>query len=98
MKERIKVDLELRYLDTDFDHLLEISTFLDPIFKLNYVNSRAKVLEQIETEMSRLIECPVDNVTSLPSASDTSKSDDPSVKVPPPKRQGIEQNSRSLSR
>ena len=52
MKERIKVDLELRYLDTDFDHLLEISTFLDPIFKLNYVNSRAKVLEQIEREVS----------------------------------------------
>ena len=30
MKERIKVDLELRYLDTDFDHLLEISSLPDP--------------------------------------------------------------------
>ena len=25
MKERIKVDLELRYLDSEFDHLLEVS-------------------------------------------------------------------------
>ena len=25
MKERIKVDLELRYLDSEFDHLLELS-------------------------------------------------------------------------
>ena len=30
MKERIKVDLELRYLDTDFDHLLEISSLPNP--------------------------------------------------------------------
>ena len=54
MKERIKVDLELRYLDSEFDHLLELSSFLDPRFKLNYVN-REKVLENIEKEMSQLI-------------------------------------------
>ena len=86
MKERIKVDLELRYLDKDFDHLLEISTFLDPRFKLNYVNNRAKVLEEIEREMSQLIECPVDDATSLPSASDTSESDDPAMKAPSTKK------------
>lgn len=74
------------YLDTDFDHLLEISTFLDPRFKLNYVNNRAKVLEQIEREMSQLIECPVDDATSLPSASDASESDDSSMKAPPTKK------------
>ena len=68
MKERIKVDLEVRYLDSEFDHLLELSSFLDPRFKLNYVNNRAKVLEEIENEMS-MIECLVDDttVTSLPS-------------------------------
>ena len=53
MKERIKVDLEVRYLDSEFDHLLELSSFLDPRFKLNYVNNRAKVLEEIENEMSK---------------------------------------------
>ena len=65
MKERI---LELRYLDSEFDHLLELSSFLDPRFKLNYVNNRAKVLEEIEKEMSQMIECSDDNdsATSLP--------------------------------
>ena len=78
MKERIKVDLELRYLDSEFDHLLELSSFLDPRFKLNYVNNRAKVLEEIEKEMSQMIERSDDNdsATSLPSTSDTSESND----------------------
>ena len=73
MKERIKVDLELRYLDSELDHLLELSSFLDPRFKLNYVNNRAKVLEEIEKEMSEMIERSDDNdsATSLPSTSDT---------------------------
>ena len=58
MKERIKVDLESKYLDSEFDHLLKVSSFLDPRFRLNYVNNRAKVLEDIEKEMSELIVCP----------------------------------------
>ena len=64
MKERIKVDLELRYLDSEFDHLLEVSSFLDPRFKLIYVNNRAKVLEDIEKEKSELIVCPLDDARS----------------------------------
>ena len=51
-KERVKVDLELRYLNSEFDYLLELSSFLDPGFKLNYVNNRAKVLEKIENKKS----------------------------------------------
>ena len=87
MKERIKVDLELRYLDSEFDHLLELSSFLDPRFKLNYVNNRAKVLEEIENEMSQLIECPVDDdTTSLPSTSNTSESSDTVMTAPPTKK------------
>ena len=91
MKERIKVDLEVRYLDSAFDHLLELSSFLDPGFKLNYVNNRAKVLEEIENEMSRMIECLVDDTTttSLPSASNTSQcgdSGDTVIMVPPAKK------------
>ena len=42
MKERIQVDIQLRYLDSEFDHLLEVSSFLDPRFKLNNVSNRAK--------------------------------------------------------
>ena len=74
MKERIKVDL--RYLDSGFDHLLELSSFLDPRFKLNYVNYRAKDLKETENEMSELIECPVDDATttSSPLSSSTSES------------------------
>ena len=93
MKERIKVDLEVRCLDSEFDHLLELSLFLDLRFKLNYVNNRAKVLEEIENEMSQMIECLVDDTTttSLPSASNTSQcgesgDTDIVIKVPPTKK------------
>ena len=72
-KEMKEVDLEVRYLDSEFDHLLELSSFLDPRFKLNYVNNRAKVLEEIENEMNQMIECLADDshdtITSLSSAS-----------------------------
>ena len=50
--------------------------------------------------MSQLIECPVGNATSLHSASDTSESDDPSMKTPPPSTKNTEtkQSSKSLFR
>ena len=39
IKERIKVDLELRYLgDDDIGQLLELASFLDPWFKLAHVS------------------------------------------------------------
>ena len=60
MKERIKVDLQLRYLDSEFDHLLEVSSFLDP----KLCEQQGKVLEDIEKEMSELIVCPVDDARS----------------------------------
>ena len=37
IRERIRVDIELRYIDADFEHLLELASFLDPRFKLVYV-------------------------------------------------------------
>ena len=74
MKERIKVDLELRYSDSEFNHLLKISLFLYPRFKITYVNNRAKAFEDIEKEMSELIVCPVDNARS---ANDVVESDEP---------------------
>ena len=83
MKERIKVDLELRYLDPEFDNLLEVSLFLDPRFKLNYVNNRPKVLKDIEKEMSELIVCPVDNTRS---ASDVVESGEPAETPPATKK------------
>ena len=51
IKEKIRVDIELRYTDADFEHLLELSSFLDPRFKLVYVKNRAKVLEEVEKQM-----------------------------------------------
>ena len=67
--------------------MLELSSFLDPRFELNYVNNRAEVLEEIESQM---IECLVDDshdtTTSLFSASNMSQcgeSGDTVITVPP---------------
>ena len=86
MKERIKVDLEVRYLDSEFDHLLELSSFLDPRFKLNYVNNRAKVLEEIENEMSQMIECLVDDTTTTSLPSQCGESGDTVITALPTKK------------
>ena len=40
----------------DFNFLLQLSSFLDPRFKLNYVSARAEVMEEIERQMRGLIE------------------------------------------
>ena len=37
MKRRIRTDLDSRYIDTKVNHLLDISSFLDPRFKLQYI-------------------------------------------------------------
>ena len=83
MKGRIKVDLQLRYLDSEFDHLVEVSSFLDPRFKLNYVNNKAKVLEDVEKEMSELIVCPLDDARS---ANDVVESGEPAETPPATKK------------
>ena len=99
----MKDDLAARYEDPEFDHLLELSSFLDPRFKLNYVSSRAQVLEEVEREMRELIECPsptdatsVDGPSHLPSTSssegDVSESAVPPLAAPPIKK------ARGLSR
>ena len=44
IKRRIKDDLEARYENSDFNFLLQLSSFLDPRFKLNYVSYRAEVI------------------------------------------------------
>ena len=37
MKRQIRTDLDSRYIDTKVNHLLDISSFLDPRFKLQYI-------------------------------------------------------------
>ena len=56
MKKRIKDDLEARYDDPELRFLLELSSFLDPRFKLNYVSNRAEILEEVEKEIREFIE------------------------------------------
>ena len=52
MKERIRVDMKLRYaVDSDIDHLLQVACFLNPRLKLAYVTDRVKVLEDVEKQM-----------------------------------------------
>ena len=48
MKERMKVDLELRYSDPHLDQLLSLASFLDPRFKLCYVGDQESVLEEVK--------------------------------------------------
>ena len=55
MKERMKVNLELRYSDQDIDQVLSIASFLDPRFKLGYVSDRESVLEEVKTQLSELV-------------------------------------------
>jgi len=45
-KKSIKEDLQARYGGPEFNFLLELSSFLDPKCKLNYVSNRADVLEK----------------------------------------------------
>ena len=70
-------------MDSGFDHVLKVSSFLDPRFKLNYVNNRAKVLEDIEKEMSELIVCPLDDARS---ANDVVESGGPAETPPATKK------------
>ena len=53
-------------------------------YMVNYVNNRAKVLEETENEMSQLIVCPLDDATCL--ASDTAESGDPAGTALPTKK------------
>ncbi len=52
MKERVKVDLEVRYSDPELSQLLEFASFLDPRFKLGYVTDRERILKEVEEQMS----------------------------------------------
>ena len=72
IKERIKVDFELRYLDDDISQLLELTSFLDPRFKLTQVSDRAGILKEIELQM--LKEMDINIPTCHSSAATTSTS------------------------
>jgi len=54
MKRRIKDDLEARYENSDINFLLELFSFLDPRFKLNYVSNRAEVMEEVRKTNERI--------------------------------------------
>ena len=77
MKKRIRDNLKARYDDPEFSFLLELSSFLDPRFKLNYVSNRAEVLEEVEKQMRELNDSPVDD---MPSTSE------PGMAAPPSKK------------
>ena len=51
MKERVKVDLEVRYSNPQISQLLELASFLDPRFKLGYVSDRESTLKEVEEQM-----------------------------------------------
>ena len=83
MKKRIKDDLEARYDDPELSFLLELSSFLDPRFKLNYVSNRAEILEEVEKEMRDLTDRSVDDSSHLPSSSQSGSS---GMAAPPSKK------------
>ena len=51
IKERIRVDLELRYMNADTKQLLELASFLDLRFKMAHLDDRAAILKEVETQM-----------------------------------------------
>ena len=66
---------------------LELSSFLDPTFKLNYVSDAAEVIEEVERQMRGLIEpldsSSVDNASHIPFSSQPSSS---GMEAPPAKK------------
>ncbi len=78
-KERVKVDLEVRYSDPELFQLLEFASFLDSRFKLGYVTDRERVLKEVEEQLSGAN----DGVTESESASG---SDEHTVGEPPAKK------------
>ena len=83
IKERIRVDMEMRYvepaLDAGVDHLLQLSCFLDPRFKLAYVKDRVKVLEDVEIQM---LECfSSERITTESTDEDTTTDQSPAKKA-----------------
>jgi len=81
MKKRIREDLQVRYDDPEFSFLLELSSFLDPRFKLNYVSNRAEVLEEVEKQMRELNDSSVDDVPSTSEPGNSGMAAPPSKKV-----------------
>ena len=88
IKERIKVDLELRYLgDGDIGKLLELASFLDPRFKLTHVSDRASILKDIETQMLKEIDTDITTCHSSAATLVTSRPiSSSSAALPPPNK------------
>ena len=55
IKECIRVDLEMRYLDPDINLLLLIASFLDPRFKLKFVDDRETVLDEMKKQLTEIL-------------------------------------------
>ena len=53
MKEKLKSDLNSQYTDRDVDHLVNVSMFLDPCFKLSLLSEveGEEIQEIIKTEL-----------------------------------------------
>jgi len=70
----------------DINFLLELSLFKYPRFKLNYVDNRAEVMEEVERQMRGLIQpdsSSVGDASRLPSSSQPSSS---GTATPPAKK------------
>ena len=85
IKERVKVDLELRYLGDEIGQLLELTSFLDPRFKLTHVNDRAGILKEIEMQMVEEMDTDV-TATSAESATGRPNSSSSEGISPPNKK------------
>ena len=91
IKERIKVDLELRYLNDDIRQLLELASFLDPRFKLTHVSDRADILKEMEIQMLKEMdnennEAPTCHSSSTATSATSRTVSSSSEAVPPPNK------------
>ena len=89
IKERVKVDLELRYLGNETGQLLELMSFLDPQFKLTYVNDRASILKEIEMQMVEEMDTDVTATSAESTMGRPNSSSSEGVPLPNKKLKGL---------
>ena len=88
MKCRIRTDLDSRYIDTEVNHLLNISSFLDPRFKLEHIveENQTAFKEAVINEGLDIFDVAVETEETHSAASAQSSLTSRNDERPPPKK------------
>ena len=88
MKRQIRTDLDSRYIDTKVNHLLDISSFLDPRFKLQYIveENHTAFKEAVIDEGLDIFDLAVEAEETDSAQSSVASTSDERPSGPPPKK------------